>query len=212
MGQISDIRNPWRQLLLSQPAKFRDVQFHVESGNRASGRRTVVHEYPKRNEPYAEDMGVHARRFAISGYLIYRINPPLGQAQYTIQRQRLVKALEDDDIGTLIHPTLCAGGMQVMCERYSMAESRERGGYTQFDMQFVQSGSPGNSQNIVDTLSIVRSSAGNAEQAAVTAADSVINGVNRASSTVMIAPFQPNAAERLVIEALAVITREALRN
>jgi prophage DNA circulation protein len=114
------------------------VIFHVESGGRSSGRRTVVHEYPKRNDPYAEDMGRHARRFQFSAYLIYRPSNPL--YEYISQRKLLYEALEADDIGTLVHPVFSPGGMQAMCERFSMVESRERGGYTQFEMQFVEGG------------------------------------------------------------------------
>jgi prophage DNA circulation protein len=95
MGQISDIKNPWRDLLKT-PASFRDVMFHIESGSRASGRRTVTHEYPKRNDPYAEDMGRLAVRFQFSGYLIYRPSNP--HYQYVQQRIRLINALEQDDI------------------------------------------------------------------------------------------------------------------
>ena len=140
MSQISDIRNPWRDILLGEPASFRRIVFHVEDGGRSSGRRTVVHEYPKRNEPYAEDMGRHARRFQFSGYLIYRPSDPL--YEYTSQRRLLYEALEADDVGTLVHPVFASGGMQAMCERFSMTESRERGGFTQFEMAFVESGSP----------------------------------------------------------------------
>jgi prophage DNA circulation protein len=63
---ISDFHNPWRDMLMQQ-ASFRGVVFHVETGARLSGRRTVVHEYPKRNDPYAEDMGRAARRFHFQG-------------------------------------------------------------------------------------------------------------------------------------------------
>ena len=76
MGQISDITNPWRTLLLSAPASFRGIAFHVESGTLSGGRRTVVHEYPKRNDPYAEDMGRHASRWSLTGYLIYKPSGP----------------------------------------------------------------------------------------------------------------------------------------
>ena len=138
MSQISDIQNPWRNILLGEQASFRGVIFHVESGSRSSGRRGVVHEYPKRNDPYAEDMGRQARRFSFSGYLIYRPSNPL--YEYTSQRKALYDALENDDIGKLVHPVFVPGGMDALCERYSMTESRERGGYTQFEMQFVESG------------------------------------------------------------------------
>ena len=138
MSQISDSQNPWRNILLGEPASFRRVVFHVEQGGRSSGRRAVVHEYPKRNDPYAEDMGRHARRFQFSGYLIYRPGNPV--YEYTSQRKLLYEALETDDAGTLVHPVFAPGGMLVMCERFNMVESRERGGFTQFEMQFVEAG------------------------------------------------------------------------
>lgn len=163
MSQISDIRNPWRDILLGEPASFRRIIFHVETGGRSSGRRTVPHEYPKRNLPYSEDMGRHARRFQISGYLIYRPSNPL--YEYTSQRQFLYEALEEDDAGTLVHPVYAPGGMLVMCERYSMIESRERGGYTQFEMQFVEAGQPVNALGVsIDTKGNVSIKAGALEQ------------------------------------------------
>lgn len=169
MSQISDFQNPWRSLLLSQPASFRGVIFHIEQGGRSSGRRTVVHEYPKRNEPYAEDMGRAARRFQFSGYLVYR---PRRQGEsnpvrydYVEQRRRLYEALEADDVGQLIHPVFAPnGGVSAMCEKYSMTESRERGGFTTFDMSFVELGKATSAfGNFVNTLSNVQSSASTAE-------------------------------------------------
>jgi DNA circularisation protein N-terminus/Pectate lyase superfamily protein len=147
--EIKDIVNPWREILRSQMASFGGVVFHVETGSRSSGRRTVTHEYPKRNEPYAEDMGRHARRFQFSGYLIYRPSNP--NYQYTTQRRRLSDKLEADDADWLVHPVFAPGGMMAVCERYSMSESRERGGYTQFEMSFVEAGTPGNFNVAGDT-------------------------------------------------------------
>jgi len=144
-------------MLLVMPASFRQVIFHVENGGRQGGRRVVTHEYPKRDTPFAEDMGMQAQRWSFSGYLIYRPNNPM--YDYVIQRARLVKALEDDDAGMLVHPVFAQGGVNVMVERYSMTESREKGGYTQFDMQFVQAGSPGNSQQFPDTAAAVSNNA-----------------------------------------------------
>lgn len=171
MSQISDIRNPWRDVLLREQASWRGVNFHVENGGRSSGRRGVVHEYPKRNTPYAEDMGRHVRRFQISGYLIYRprkideTNPML--YDYVSQRKKLYDALEADDIGKLVHPVFVPGGMDALCERYSMTESRERGGFTQFDMSFVESGKAVSFINAaVDTKSTLTSAATTAEQTA----------------------------------------------
>ena len=149
MSQISQFGNSWRNMLFQQ-ASFRGVIFHVETGARLSGRRTVVHEYPKRNDPYSEDMRRQARRWNISGYLIYNPNNPL--YEYTSQRYRLYQALEDDDAGRLVHPVIARSGVMAMCERYTMVENRTRGGFTEFEMQFVESGSPGNSMEIVNTI------------------------------------------------------------
>lgn len=172
MSQISDIINPWRNILLREPASWRGVTFHVETGGRSSGRRTVVHEYPKRNDPYAEDMGRQARRFLISGYLIYRPrsvtdgNPLL--YDYVSQRNKLYNALEEDDIGKLVHPVFAPGGIDAMCERYTMTESRDRGGFTQFEMAFVESGKPVSFTNVaVDTRATLNRAAQAAEQNAV---------------------------------------------
>jgi len=166
VSQISDSRNPWRDVLLGEQASFRRVMFHVESGGRSSGRRTVVHEYPKRNDPYAEDMGRMARRFQFSGYLIYRPSNPL--YEYVSQRKLLYEALEDDDVGTLVHPVFAPGSMQAMCERFSMTESRERGGYTQFEMQFVEAGKLVSATGAsVNTAGLVNSNATAADQTAL---------------------------------------------
>ena len=179
MSQISDIQNPWRTQLLTEQASFRGVIFHIESGSRSSGRRSVLHEYPKRNEPFAEDMGRATRRFQFSGYLVYRPNNPV--YIYTEQRKRLYTALEEDDIGKLVHPIFAPGGMNVMCERYSMIENRERGGFTQFEMQFAEAGTAVNFVNAtVDTASNVEIKATAMELAGVnnmvlTALSQVIN-------------------------------------
>jgi prophage DNA circulation protein len=118
----------------------------------------VMHEYPKRNKPYAEDMGRHAIRFHLAGYLIYRPTNPV--YEYTSQRTRLYEALEKDEADTLIHPVFAPGGLMVMCERYTMTENRERGGYTQFDMQFVEAGAPVSSTGVsLNTVSNVLSKA-----------------------------------------------------
>ena len=184
MSQISDIKNPWRQKLLSAPASFRGVIFHVETGSKAGGRRTVVHEYPKRvdNLPYSEDMGRQAWRYQFTGYLIYKPAGSGGQVpgipltaifgdnsslryNYTDQRDKLMTALDADDAGTLIHPVFAPGGILVMCERYTMSETRERGGYSTFEMAFVLAGTPGGA-GVANTAGAVNSTAANANAAA----------------------------------------------
>lgn len=162
MSQLSDLQNPWRAILMSEPASFRGVVFHVEQGSRSSGRRTVTHEFPKTNEMAAEDMGRQARRFSFTAYLIYL--PSGAFYPYPQQRDLLYAALEQDDAGVLRHPVFCPSGISVMCERYTMSEGRERGGYTTFEMTFVESGitkSVGATTNTGARLNIAANTAGN---------------------------------------------------
>lgn len=170
---IAKFRNPWRDIILSAPASFAGIIFHVENGGRASGRRTVVHEYPKRDDPYAEDMGKAAVRFQFSGYLIYRPDNPF--YEYTAQRVRLYNALESSSGGKLVHPVFAPGGIDAQCERYSMSETRERGGYTQFEMAFVEVGKAVAAQGFAgSTASLVLSTA----QAVMNQATTSFNLVN----------------------------------
>lgn len=136
MPWITQVDGPtsWRQRLV--PASFRGAEFHVESGALSAGRRTKVHEFPKRNVPYAEDMGHRAYRWPIQGYII--VAP--WDLDYIPARDELRIALDADGPGILIHPTM--GTMTVMCEMYSMEERREAGGICRFDMMFVERGSP----------------------------------------------------------------------
>lgn len=136
MASIRDIHNVVRDSLVI--ASFRGAQFHTETTGRRSGRRTVVHEYPKRNIPYAEDMGRSAVKWSFTGYLILGDKGLPGNVM--TQVAQLIGALEADDAGFLIHPIL--GAMLVMCENYSYSDKRTAGGYFEFDMQFVEAGSP----------------------------------------------------------------------
>lgn len=131
---------PWRLRLV--PASFAGVQYHVEQQSRSSGRRVVVHEYPKKNTGYSEDMGRHVRRYQVTGYLI--------GPDYGTDKRALIDALEDSEGGALIDPYL-AEEMLCICERYSVTEVRERGGYCAFEMLFVEMGQPGNAQPQTDT-------------------------------------------------------------
>ena len=119
----------WRDQL--RPASFRGVRFYIEIGSRAGGRRIALHEYSKRDQPYAEDMGRRARKFQITGYLI--------GPDYLIDRDSLIEALELESPGRLVHPTL--GEFEVVNDEFGAVERRERGGYVEMDMRFLEAGS-----------------------------------------------------------------------
>lgn len=136
---------PWRMKLI--PAMFGGVEYHVEQQARSGGRRVVLHEYPKRDTPYAEDMGRHAFRYQITGYLV--------GPRYNEVKKRLMRALDNSEGGTLVDPYL-AEPLKCICEKYSVTETRQRGGYCTFEMTFVELGTSGNSIEQTDTRSMVQ--------------------------------------------------------
>jgi prophage DNA circulation protein len=163
---------PWRSggLLM---ASFKGAYFHVEQQGRSSGRRTVVHEYPKRDTPYSEDMGRHAIRYQMTGYVIEMDRR--NELNYQVAKNRLIRALESEDAGQLRDPYMPAtehlefAALLFMCERYTVTETRERGGYAQFEMMFVEAGVAGNSfsrvtqdtsQNLINSSGVLMDSSG----------------------------------------------------
>jgi prophage DNA circulation protein len=142
----------WRQELM--PAYFRTARFHCDSNARESGRRIVEHEFPKKDYPYAEDMGRHFREFTIRGYLIvfpgptqqalqlrpetWRTSDALFATDYRIPRKALIDALEAEGPGDLQLPTQLV--QNVVCTRYRMTEEEKFGGYCTFDMTFQEYG------------------------------------------------------------------------
>ena len=133
MAAIRDFHNPWRDKY--KQARFRGALFFVETGGRGGGRRVALHQYPKRNTPYAEDMGRTANRFLVQAYLI--------GPNYLDLKDALIDALEADGPGMLRLPLpYKMSDVQVMVQSYSVSEAREKGGFCTFDMDFVEYGDP----------------------------------------------------------------------
>lgn len=162
----------WRKWL--QPASFRGARFHVEAGGKESGRRIVVHEFPKKDMPYAEDMGRRAIEFTVRGYCIqYPFDAtssmsPLYMMDYTIPRNILIAELEKEGVGKLQLPLLPP--LTVVCQRYRLTEEEARGGYCTFDMGFVEYGLPP-FQPMVETRNDVVTQAQRLRDTVVTALD-----------------------------------------
>jgi prophage DNA circulation protein len=141
MPTIRELPSAWRERLL--PAHFDGRMFHVESGSRESGRRVVVHEFPKKEDPYSEDMGKRAIAFTVRGYcIVYPHDDPsatsLYRQDYQIARDALIERLETGGTGVLQLPTLAP--LKVKCQRYRITEEEKTGGYCVFDMQFIEAG------------------------------------------------------------------------
>jgi len=163
---------PWRSAL--RRASFRGANFYVETDSKASGRRVALHEYPKRDQPYGEDMGRRARRHTVEGYLVMS---PRNQ-DYRGDRDALVQALEQEGPGQLVHPLL--GNEQCICDTYSVSESRERGGYCTFHMLFIEAGSQegASTGQTEDTGAGVSNAAGASDAATQGALDKGLSGTH----------------------------------
>ena len=135
----------WRRDML--PANFDGFPFHVLQNARESGRRIAMHEFPKKEIPYAEDMGHTAVAFTVQGYIIVYPNDAPGQGNvtmyrrdYRVARDALQERLDRGGPGVLQLPTFIRSPMIVVCTRYRLSEESKAGGYCIFDMQFVERG------------------------------------------------------------------------
>ncbi|MGD9766849.1 MAG: DNA circularization N-terminal domain-containing protein, partial [Pseudolabrys sp.] len=124
------------------------------------GRRGPTFEFPKRDDPYSEDMGRRARRRVITGYVI--------GDDYEAQRDALVRACETEGPGTLVHPSW--GAMRMKCDVFSMTERRQHGGIATFELTFAEAG--------LQSLPIADDTAGLIRQGAAAAKDAIARALD----------------------------------
>lgn len=157
-----------------QPASFRGISFFVDTSDMDFGRRTILHEYPLRDVPYAEDLGQKPRRFTISAYVT--IGPQ--NDDYLPQRDRLIEAIErNKTAGTLVHPTL--GSMQVIPESCRVRFSNREGGIEYFELSFAQAGENKYPDTSANSKAKVLSSSSTAKEASVTLFASQVDTTQR---------------------------------
>lgn len=114
----------WREQLL--PASFRGVPFHVDRATVPVGRSVQLHEYPKKDEPLAEDMGRVSRVHKLTAFVV-------GEDAFA-RRNKLLEALEKGGAGDLVHPFL--GRLKVVAGECEMSHDRREGGLVRFDLVF----------------------------------------------------------------------------
>ncbi|HWH86360.1 MAG TPA: DNA circularization N-terminal domain-containing protein [Pseudomonas sp.] len=117
----------WR--LEYRPGKFRGIEFNLETSSATGGRRTVLNEFPLRDEGTTEDMGRRARQFSLDMVFIGR--------DYMTRRDAMIKALEEHGTGTLIHPFRGEFTVAVIGE-YRCEESTQEGGKAKITQTFVE--------------------------------------------------------------------------
>ena len=114
-----------------RPASFRGVPFGVLEAEKSVGRRIAVHEYPFKDAPWAEDLGLGTRRHRVRGFLVEGAR--YGGGSVLEQRSRMEGAAEQRGQATLVHPTL--GNVRVTLQDLVIAE-RWDGGRC-FELQFT---------------------------------------------------------------------------
>lgn len=173
--------NPWRSRL--SRASFCGAFFYVDIESISAGRRVALHEYPKKDDPWAEDMGKHATRHTVVGYVIANI---VNNFDHRQDRDDLENACNTNGGGMLIHQLMKP--MSVVCTNYSMQDVNEKGGMTIFEMQFVERGNPGNTVVDINSTAQVVGAADNAEAAAAATMNSTAPAISASSVTSSLNP------------------------
>lgn len=158
----------WREEWI--PASYKGVEFFVENASRASGRRGIEWEFPKRDDPYFEDLGRRAILFNLTGYVLGK--------DYKSRADALENALKGKGPGTLVHPTMRQG--RYVCLMFSRHERKMTGGYAEFEMQFAEAGAPMNGRGAEDTAATVSDAATSAQTATVSSATTSFSNIKTA--------------------------------
>lgn len=119
------------------PASFRGAPFAVINSSEQGGRRIALHQYPGRDDPWAEDMGRAARRWRFRGFIVDGDVLFLG-GPIQLQRLLLISALEKKGSGTLTHPT--QGLLTVSVESFAIEEDLGAGRMSSLEIVFVEAG------------------------------------------------------------------------
>lgn len=143
----------WRKAL--QPASFRGKPFSVKRSDAQVGRRTVVHNYPQRDEAFPEDMGRLPRAFTIEALVI--------GPDYMKARDALIDALEQPGPGQLVHPYY-GRRMVSLTAPARISESYEFGGSARISLDFILAGVNAQPSARPDTKAQVASSAAKAKK------------------------------------------------
>lgn len=144
----------WKDRL--KKGSFRGVPFFTASSEVEGGRRGQVHEYPGSDSHTIQDLGIAAKRFTVTAFLI-------GE-DYDIQRNNLIEALDKGGPGKLVHRYY--GELTVEVEpnqRYRVTESQDQGGMATFQIPFIVSGKQRKTTVGIDTVARIKTAADKAK-------------------------------------------------
>tara|TARA_B100000700_G_scaffold15695_1_gene15453 strand:+ start:1792 stop:2955 length:1164 start_codon:yes stop_codon:yes gene_type:complete len=179
----------WRDRIGDGVAEFRGVRLYLERGSIGPGRRVQVHEYPLRDEPYAEDLGRKAREWQVTGYLI--------GDDYDIQRNRLADALELPGAFEMRHSYY--GTARVVVTDSSISESTREGGMARVRLTLVRAGDePRYPTAVADTQQLVTDEAQGAF-------DAILDDFAAAYDVLELAADRVAAIEGAILNAIATV-------
>ena len=144
----------WRDRF--QTGSFRGAEFLIEQATLNGGRRTALHEFPRREKHYSEDLGLKAKTRRIECMVV--------GADYMQARDALIDALDAQGPGELVHPY--QGRMRVQIQDYDLTESTREGGMARFSISFVLAGEQPQPTGNTDTAHAVDAAADDAAAAA----------------------------------------------
>lgn len=121
----------WKDRIRS--ASFRGVSFGVSADDKEGGRRTVVHEFPQRDDVFVEDLGQAPNRFVVQAFVV--------GPDYMERRDALERALAEPGPGTLVHPWY--GEVTVsQFAPFKVKHTAMDGGMAVFTLSFVRDSEP----------------------------------------------------------------------
>ncbi|HLN23883.1 MAG TPA: DNA circularization N-terminal domain-containing protein [Patescibacteria group bacterium] len=114
------------------PASFRGIRFNALSIVRVAARRYAVHEYPFRDDVWAENLGRAANRYIVDGFFV---NGGFGKGYAADQMTAALVTWIKPGMGHFVHPTLGTLALTML----DMAETQkwENGRYVGFRALFV---------------------------------------------------------------------------
>lgn len=115
----------WRDR--KQGASFRGVPFWLDTDSVNVGRRTQLHEFPQRDQPFVEDLGRRTREYKFTGFVV--------GDDCLSQRDRLLTALDTPGPGELVHPWF--GRLTVTAGDCEVSHARNEMGVVRFSMVFI---------------------------------------------------------------------------
>ena len=114
----------WRDQML--PASFRGISFLIPQASVPVGMKVQLHEFPQRDEPYAEQMGKQAQVHRLVCWII-------GDDCFE-RRDKFMEAVQTPGAGELVHPWL--GRLQVKAGEAELTHDFKQGGMAAFAVTF----------------------------------------------------------------------------